>query len=163
MMKEQISFTEIEYGQRRITTKREAFLKEMDALIPWQECAALVEPIYPKGGKGRKPIGVETMLRMYYLQIWFGLSAKGTEEAIYDSYAMKQFMSIRFSEEQAPDATTLLRFKKLLADHGLTEQITAIVHDALRQAHKTVRAGSITDAYVVHSPSKRKSAKGGKK
>lgn len=156
MMKEQISFTEIEYRLRRITTRRDAFLAEMDRIVPWAECAALVEPVYPKAGHGRKPIAIETMLRMYYLQKWFGLSAKGTEEAIYDSYAMKQFMAIRFDEEQVPDATTLCRFKKLLADNGLTEPIASLVKQALSDARKSVRCGLIADAYVVKAPSRKK-------
>ena len=156
MMKEQISFTEIEYRQRRITTKREAFLNEMDRIIPWSECVALIEPVYPKSGKGRQPIGIETMLRMYLLQTWFRLSSKGTEEAIYDSYAMKQFMAIRFDEEQVPDATTLRRFRKLLADNGLVEPIRTLVKDSLSKARKTVRSGSITDAAVMKAPDRKK-------
>ena len=155
MMKEQISFTEFEYRQRRITTRRELFLQEMDRLVPWAQCVALIEPVYPQSGKGRQPIGVETMLRMYLLQTWFRLSAKGTEEAIYDSYAMKQFMAIRFDEEQVPDATTLCRFRKLLSDNNLSEPIMALVKDSLSQARKTVRTGSITDAAIVKKPSKK--------
>ena len=155
-MKDQISFTEMEYRFRRITTRREAFLTEMDRLVPWAECVALIEPVYPKNGKGRQPIGIETMLRMYLLQIWFGLSAKGTEEAIYDSYAMKQFMAIRFDEEQVPDATTLSRFRRLLVKNGLAETIAAMVKASLSAAHKTVRTGSITDAVVARTPAREK-------
>ncbi|MBQ7547388.1 MAG: transposase [Clostridia bacterium] len=155
MMKEQISFTEFEYRQRRITTRRELFLQEMDRIVPWAQCVALIEPVYPQSGRGRQPIGVETMLRMYLLQTWFRLSAKGTEEAIYDSYAMKQFMAIRFDEEQVPDATTLSRFRRLLLKNNLVDPIMALVNAALSVAHKTVRSGSITDAAVVKKPSKK--------
>ncbi|MBQ7542651.1 MAG: transposase [Clostridia bacterium] len=162
-MKEQITFTEIEYRLRRVTTRREAFLKEMDRLVPWAACVSLIEPVYPAGGHGRKPIGIETMLRMLFLQKWFGLSAKGTEEAIYDSYAMKQFMAIRFDEEQVPDATTLCRFRKLLSDNGLNEPIRSLVKAAMAEARISVRCGSITDAVVVKAPTRKKESKNAKK
>ena len=155
MMREQISFTEIEYLQRRKTTKREAFLREMDRIVPWEDCVRCVQAVYPKGERGRKPISVETMLRMYLLQTWFNASAKGIEEAIYDSFAMKQFMRIRFDAEQVPDATTLRKFRKLLEKNGLQNQILQLVHSALKTAHKTVRPGSIADAAVLKTPLKR--------
>ena len=106
-MEKQQNFTDIEYTNRRRTTKREAFLEKMDATLPWDAWVALVVPHYPAGKRGRKPVEIEQMLRMTMLQIWFNLSDEGIEDAIYDSYAMKTFMGIDFSTgEQVPDATT---------------------------------------------------------
>ena len=87
-MKKQETFTDIEYSFRKKKTKREEFLEIMDEIIPWDEWVGVIEPYYPKGKRGRPPMGIEKMLRMYLLQIWFNLSDPATEDAIYDSYAM---------------------------------------------------------------------------
>jgi IS5 family transposase len=115
----QLTFTDIEYAARRRITKREEFLKMMDEICPWDEYVAIIEPHYYEGKRGRKPRGIETMLRMYFLQIWFNLSDEGVEDAIYDSYAMRSFMKIDFAKEQAPDATTLLKFRRIIEKAGL--------------------------------------------
>ena len=83
----QETFTDIEYSYRKKKTKREKFLEIMDEIIPWEEWVGVIEPYYPKGKRGRPPMGIEKMLRMYLLQIWFNLSDPATEDAIYDSYA----------------------------------------------------------------------------
>ena len=80
----------------------------------WKEWMKLIAPFYVQKERGRKLIPLETMLRMYLIQNWFGLSDEGIEDAIYDSYAMKRFLKIDFSTEQTPDATTLLHFHHLL-------------------------------------------------
>ena len=118
---EQQTFSDIEYSSRKRKTKREEFLEIMDEIIPWGEWVSVIEPFYPKGKLGRPPKGIEKMLRMYLLQVWFHLSDEGTEDAIYDSYAMRKFMGINFLEEDAPDATTLLKFRRLLEENGLNK------------------------------------------
>ncbi len=117
----QQSFSDIEYGNRKRKTKREEFLEIMDHVIPWEEWVELIMPYYPKGKRGRPTRGAETMLRMYLLQNWFNLSDEGVEDAIYDSYSFRCFMGINFLEEQAPDATTLCKFRKLLDENGITK------------------------------------------
>ena len=117
-MKQQ-TFSDIEYSARKRKTHREKFLDAMDEIIPWEEWVALIAPYYPKGRRGRPTKGIEKMLQMYLLQCWFNLSDEGTEDAIYDSYAMRKFVGIDFFEENAPDATTLLRFLRLLKDYEL--------------------------------------------
>jgi IS5 family transposase len=110
MDSDQTSFTDLEYGQRRRGSRREQFLTTMDTTIPWARWVELIEPHYyaqRPGKKGRKAKPIETMLRMYLLQVWFSLSDEGVEEAIYDSYAMRRFMGLDFAHEQVPDATTL--------------------------------------------------------
>ena len=105
-MEKQISFTDLEYGKRRKVTKREVFLTKMDAVLPWKEWVELVRPFFPDGKRGRPPQEIEVMLRMLMLQVWFQLSDEGVEDAIYDSYAMKSFLGLKFATgAKAPDAT----------------------------------------------------------
>lgn len=143
----QVSFSDYEYGKRKKTTKRDEFLAIMDSIIPWEEWAAFVEPYYPKGERGRTPRGIVTMLRMYLLQCWFNLSDEGVEDAIYDSYAMRKFMGINFTEEQAPDATTLCKFRQLLEKHGIGAQMFAAIRKALEEhGHRCAEEASWTRA-----------------
>lgn len=152
-MKKQQNFTDIEYSNRRRTTKREAFLEKMDAILPWEKWAALVEPYYPDGKQGRRPVEIEKMLRMIMLQAWFNLSDEGVEDAIYDSYAMKTFMGIDFSAgEQVPDATTLCKFRKLLNEHSLQKEFFAQIQQLLSKEGKLVSGGTIVDATIVEAP-----------
>src|SRR5580700_2873472 len=91
-------------------TRRQVFLEEMSQVVPWRELCALIEPHYPKPGNGRPPVGVERMLRIYFLQQWFNLSDPAVEEALYDSPVMRQFVGIDLGEEPAPDETTVCKF-----------------------------------------------------
>ena len=111
----QETFTDIEYSYRKKKTKREEFLEIMDEIIPWDEWGGVIEPYYPKGKRGRPPMGIEKMLRMYLLQIWFNLSDSATEDAIYDSYAMRKFTGINFMTEAVPDETTLCKCIRFLS------------------------------------------------
>lgn len=156
-MKEvQPSFTDVEYGMRRRATRRETFLTMMDEVIPWAEWVGVIEPHYYRGERGRKPRAVETMLRMYLLQVWFSLSDEGVEEAIYDSHAMRRFMRLDFSVEQAPDATTLLHFRHLLEKHQLGKSLFE-AQNRLFEAHGWVmRGGSVIDATLIAAPSSTK-------
>lgn len=94
-MKQQ-SFSDIEYSMRKKTTKREEFLNIMEEIIPWDEWVEYIRPYYPSSKRGRPAKGIEKMLRMYLLQVWFNLSDEGIEDAIYDSYAFRKFMGINF-------------------------------------------------------------------
>lgn len=98
-MKQQ-PFTDFEYNQRPKKTRREKFLDAMEAMIPWSAWIAMILPFYPSGKRGHPVKGIETMLRMYLMQIWLNLSDVAIEDAIYDSYAMRSFMCIDFNEEQ---------------------------------------------------------------
>lgn len=152
-MEKQQNFTDMEYTNRRRTTKREAFLEKMDAILPWQNWVALVAPYYPDGKRGRKPVEIEQMLRMTMLQVWFSLADEGVEDAIYDSYAMKSFMGIDFSAgEQVPDATTLCKFRKLLNEHGLQKKFFDQVQELLAKEGKLVSGGTIVDATIINAP-----------
>lgn len=111
----QRSFSDLEYAAKKKVTRRDRFLGEINAVTPWSALVAEVEPFYPRGeGRGRPPIGLERMLRMYIAQQCFGLSDEGTEDALYDSQAIRSFVGIDLNREAAPDATTLLKFRRLL-------------------------------------------------
>ncbi len=160
MRSEQPSFTEVEYGNRRRVSRRERFLETMDATLPWAAWVGLIEPFYYSGRKGRKPKPIETMLRMYLLQVWFSLSDEGVEEAIYDSYAMRRFMGLDFAVEQVPDATTLLHFRHLLEEHDLGQKLLAAQNEIFEQQGWIMRGGSIVDATIIAAPSSTKNATG---
>ena len=160
MRSEQPSFTEVEYGNRRRVSRRERFLETMDATVPWAAWVGLIEPFYYSGRKGRKPKPIETMLRMYLLQVWFSLSDEGVEEAIYDSYAMRRFMGLDFAVEQVPDATTLLHFRHLLEKHRLGEKLFQAQNQIFDEQGWMMRGGSIVDATIIAAPSSTKNATG---
>ncbi len=160
---EQPSFTDIEYGNRRRVSRREEFLETMNATIPWTRWVGLIEPHYYSdrpGKKGRRAKPIETMLRMYLLQVWFSLSDEGVEDAIYDSYAMRRFMGLDFGVEQVPDATTLLHFRHLLEKHKLGEKLFASQNEIFDEQGWIMRGGSIVDATILAAPSSTKNATG---
>jgi IS5 family transposase len=156
----QPSFTDVEYGNRRRVSRRERFLDMMDATIPWAVWVGLIEPFYFTGRKGRKPRPLETMLRMYLLQVWFSLSDEGVEESIYDSYAMRRFMGLDFAAEQVPDATTLLHFRHLLEKHELGAKLFEAQNRIFDEQGWIMRGGSIVDATIIAAPSSTKNATG---
>jgi len=135
----------------------------MDAAIPWTVWVGLIEPHYyadRPGKRGRKAKPIETMLRMYLLQVWFALSDEGVEEAIYDSYAMRRFMGLDFAVEQVPDATTLLHFRHLLEKHRLGERLFEAQNQIFEEQGWIMRGGSIIDATIIAAPSSTKNASG---
>ncbi|MGB7979298.1 MAG: IS5 family transposase [Candidatus Nanopelagicales bacterium] len=158
-----MSFTDVEYGNRRRVSRRERFLEAMDATIPWARWVGLIEPHYyvdGPGKKGRKAKPVETMLRMYLLQVWFSLSDEGAEDAIYDSYAMRRFMGLDLGVEQVPDATTLLAFRHLMEKHDLGATLLAAQNEVFEEQGWIMRGGSIVDATIIAAPSSTKNATG---
>lgn len=153
------SLSDIEYSRRKRKTKREEFLRIMDEIIPWDEWVAYIVPYYPEGKRGRPPMGIEKMLRMYLLQCWFNLSDEGLEDAIYDSYAMRTFMGINFFDEQVPDATTLLKFRHLLEKHNIGKTFFTAIVTTLERCGYMMRGGSIVDATLISAPSSTKNEK----
>jgi IS5 family transposase len=139
-------------------TRREQFLAEMDAVISWTRLRALIEPHYPKAGQGRQPLGLETMLRIYFLQQWFNLSDPQAEDAIYDSESMRRFARVELGDDAVPDESTILRFRHMLEKHGLTTAIFAAVGALLEEHRLLLRAGTIVDATIIAAPSSTKNA-----
>lgn len=159
-MDNQISFTDMEYSQRKHKTKREEFLDIMNEIIPWDEWVKLVEPYYPvRGKRGCQPKEIETMLRMLLLQSWFNLSDEGVEDAIYDSYAMKRFMGLDFTSTPVPDATTLCRFRKRLTENGIQQRIFDAICRFMDERGKIMHGGTIVDATIIEAPESKKNAK----
>src|SRR6266704_1976823 len=140
-------------------TRREAFLEEMEQVVPWRELCVLIEPHYPKPGNGRPPVGVERMLRMYFLQQWFNLSDPAVEEALYDSPVMRQFVGIDLGQEPAPDETTVCKFRHLLEEHGLGRRLFEEVGRYLQGQGLKVSTGTIVDAAILHAPTSTKNAR----
>ena len=155
-MQRQMSFAQSEFASKKKTTRRERFLADMEKVVPWARLVALIEPHYPKGERGRPPIGIERMLRMYFLQQWYALADELLEETIYDSQAMLHFMGIDGSAARVPDATTLLLFRQLLEAHGLTKAILVEVNAYLAEHKLTLREGTIVDATIIAAPSSTK-------
>ena len=154
----QETFTDIEYSFRKKKTKREEFLEIMDEIIPWEEWVDEIKPYYPAGKRGRPPMGIEKMLRMYLLQIWFNLSDPATEDAIYDSYAMRKFTGIDFMTEAVPDETTLCKFRHLLETNDLNKLFFDAINRVMAQTGHMMKGGTIVDAAIISAPSSTKNA-----
>jgi IS5 family transposase len=137
-------------------TKRALFLEEMEQVVPWGELGARIEPYYPKAGNGRPPVGVERMLRIYFLQQWFNLSDPAVEEALYDSVVLRQFAGIDLGQEPVPDETTVCKFRHLLEEHDLGGAMLETVNLHLQQKGVRITTGTIVDATIIHAPSSTK-------
>ena len=149
----QTSFSEAEFASKKRLTRRERFLAEIEAATPWPALVAALLPYYPKGdGRGRPPLGLERMLRMYIAQQCFGLSDEGIEDAIYDSQSIRGFVGIDLTHESAPDATTLLKFRRLLEKHNLTRRIFDEINVHLASKGLVMREGTIVDATLIAAP-----------
>lgn len=142
----------------RRPTRRDEFLATMEKVVPWSELCAVIEPHYPKGGRGRPPVGLERMLRMYFLQHWFNLADEACEEALLDSTAMRHFVGIDLGRERVPDATTLLKFRRLLERHELGAALFLQVNEGLAARGLKVGTGTIVDATLISAPSSTKNA-----
>ena len=154
----QRTFASLAWNSKGKVTRRERFLAEMDAVIPWARLIALIKPRYPKAGQGRQPLGLEKMLRSYFLQQWFNLSDPQAEDAIYDSESMRRFARVELREEVVPDESTILRFRHLLEQHGLTEAIFNSITGLLEEWRLLLRSGTIVDATIIAAPSSTKNA-----
>ena len=155
----QLTFGDAEYLGKRKRTRREVFLDEMEQVIPWDSLLALIEPVYPKAGRGRRPYPLATMLRIHLMQNWFGLSDPGMEEALYEIVPLRQFARLPMTGA-FPDETTLLNFRRLLETHDLAAQMFAAVNAHLHARGLTLQKGTIVDATIIHAPSSTKNASG---
>ncbi|MEM5332198.1 IS5 family transposase [Paraburkholderia sp. JHI2823] len=144
------------FGAQRKPTRREAFLDEMNAIVPWAKLCAVVEPFYPKRGSGRPPIVLERMLRILFVQHWFNLADLACEEALYDSLSLRRFVGIDLASETVPDATTMLKFRHLLEEQKLGERIFSEVGSVLQERGAKLKSGTIVDATLIGAPSSTK-------
>ena len=159
-MMKQATFASAAWDRKGKVTRRERFLAEMDAVIPWERLVMLIEPHYPKAGKGRQPHPLERMLRIYFMQNWFNLSDPQAEDALYDMESMRRFAGLELAEETIPDESTILRFRHLLERHRLTEQIFAEIRALLEERRLLLKSGTIVDATIISAPASTKNAEG---
>jgi len=157
-MSDQTTFAAMAWHHKGKVTRRERFLAEMDAVVPWRELVALIRPHYPKPGRGRPPMPLERMLRLYCVQQWFDLSDPQAEDALYDIESIRRFVGVELGEEAVPDETTILHFRHLLERHRLTERIFAAVRRLLEERRLLLKAGTIVDATIINAPSSTKNA-----
>ena len=153
----QVSFAQAEYDKKRKRTRRELFLEKMEQVVPWDRLIEVIEPHYPKSGKrGRPPIGLERMLRMYFVQQWYGLADEAVEDAIYDSQALRNFMDIDLCRQSVPDATTLMGFRHLLEANDLPQAMLVEVNAMLIERGLLMSKGTLVDATLIAAPSSTK-------
>lgn len=155
-MSRQGSFSQLEYAGKKKLTRRDQFLAEMDRLVPWARLVERLGATYPTGRRGRPPIGLERMLRVYFLQQWYALADEAVEDAIYDSQAMRGFIGITLGVDPVPDATTLLRFRHWLEKHELTKALFDEIAALLTERGFMMRQGTIVDATIIAAPSSTK-------
>lgn len=152
----QITFASMAYDNKRKETRRERFLRNMDQVIPWDRLVSLIEPHYSKAGNGRRPMPLEQMLRIYFMQQWYNLSDPAMEDSLYDIESMRRFAGIELGEEPVPDETTILNFRRLLEQHQLTSALFKEVNTFLGERGLLLRGGSIVDATIISAPSSTK-------
>jgi len=155
----QTSFSQVEFADKKKTTRREIFLARMEEVIPWSRLLTVIEPHYPKGERGRPPIGLERMLRVYFLQQWYGLADEALEDALYDSQALRGFARVDLADAGVPDATTLLKFRRLLETHDLCKGLFIAINTDLAARGLLLREGTLVDATLIAAPSSTKNQK----
>jgi IS5 family transposase len=152
----QPSFATLAYEGKKKQTRKEKFLGEMERIIPWKELTDQIKPHYPKGENGRPPMGVEKMLRIYFMQQWFNLSDPAMEDALYDVNSMARFAGIDLNQDPIPDESTILKFRHLLEKHHLSEKLFEVTCSYLEENGLMLREGTIVDATLIDAPSSTK-------
>ena len=156
-MSRQASFADLEYASKKRQTRREVFLNEMVAVVPWSALLARLEPHYPKSGRrGRQPMALDSMLRIYCAQNWFNLSDRQMEDALYEIESLRRFCGFGSVTEALPDETTILNFRHFLEEHDLTTAMLDEINTHLKARGLPVSKGSMVDATIIHAPSSTK-------
>ena len=150
------TFASLAYDNKKKKTRREQFLEEMDRVVPWEAMLKVIKPHYPKAGNGRPPMELEMMLRIYFLQQWYGLSDPAMEDSLYDIESMRRFAGIDLHSDAVPDETTILHFRHFLEKHKLTEKLFEQTRQYLTDKGLMVREGTIVDATILNAASSTK-------
>ena len=150
----QSSFSDLDYDHKKKVTRRERFLQEMDSIVPWSLLVKPIKRVYPKGHTGRPPVALESMLRIYFLQQWYGLSDPGAEDSLYDTESMRRFAGVELSA--VPDESTICRFRHRLEKDGLTAKLFQKVEGYLSDHGLIVNEGTIVDATIIGAASSTK-------
>lgn len=160
-----MTFASLVFDRKKKLTRRERFLAEMDAVVPWSTLLAVIEPHYLKAGRcGRPPMPLETMLRIYFMQQWYALSDPAMEDALYEIESMRRFARLDLADDAMPDETMILKFRHLLEQHGLTAQMMNVINDTLEASGLLLKGGTMVDATImmvdatiIHAPPSTKS------
>ena len=149
----QNTFAALTYTAKKKQTRREKFLDEMEQVVPWAELEAVIKPHYPKAGRrGGQPKPLSAMLRIYFMQQWYGLSDPGMEDALYEIESMRRFAGLELVEDALPDETTILNFRRLLEKHQLTARMMNVINDVLTDKGLLLKGGTMVDATIIHAP-----------
>ena len=157
----QLSLAETGFMPKRGKVTRKAeFLAEMNVVVPWSRLEGLIRPVYPKAGRGRRPTPLSVMLRIHFLQHWFGYSDPAMEEALHDMPLLRQFAGLDAFEDTIPDETTILKFRHLLEANALAVALFAEVNAVLSEKGLSLRNGTVVDATLIAAPSSTKNQDG---
>lgn len=148
----QLGLTDARLMKRTKQTRKAVFLEEMNNIIPWKQLIDRIEPHYPKAGRGRRPIPLDTMLRIHMLQHFFNYSDPSMEEALYEVPIYCKFTDIDLTVDTVPDETTICKFRHLLERHGLASTFLAEVNAQLEARGLLLRQGSVVDATLIAAP-----------
>ena len=155
---QQSTFTDLEQSCAKRRTRRERFLDRLDALVPWERLEAVVEPHYPKAGRGRRPYPLSSMLRVHVVQLGYNLSDRDMEDMLYDAPSVRRFAGLGI--EALPDETTILNFRRRLEAQGLGRGLFEEVNAHLKAHGHELRTGTLVDATIIAAPSSTKNRKG---
>nr|WP_211164126.1 IS5 family transposase [Parazoarcus communis] len=149
----QTTFASLAFDRKKKRTRREQFLSEMEAVVSWAALLAVIDPHYPKSGRGgRPPMPLATMLRIYFMQQWYALSDPAMEDSLYEIELMRRFAGPELADDAIPDETTILKLRHHLEKHGLTGQMMNIINDTLEQRGLLLKGGTMVDATLIHAP-----------
>jgi IS5 family transposase len=124
----------------------------MDQVVPWAELEAVIEPHYPRAGRrGRQPMRMASMLRIYFMQQWYSLSDPAMEDALYEIESMRRFAGLELIDDAIPDETTILKFRRLLETHDLTSRMMNVINDVLESRGMLLKGGTMVDATIIHA------------
>ena len=151
---QQINFSELAYTHKKKTTRKERFQAEMNDLLPWKHLLKPIVRKFPKPSNGRRPIPPEVMLRIYFMQQWYGLSDPAMEDSLYDVESMRRFAGVDL--DHIPDETTICKFRHFLERHQLTAAWFRRTEQYLSDRGLLLSEGTIVDATIVQAPSSTK-------
>jgi len=153
----QTTFASLAFERKKKQTRRERFLAEMEKVVPWAALLAVIEPHYPTTGRrGRPPMPLATMLRIYFMQQWYALSDPAMEDALYEVESMRRFAGLDLTNDAMPDETTILKFRHLLEKHALTGQMMNIINETLEERGVHLKAGTMPAATIIHARPRRR-------
>ena len=158
-MAEQLSFSEAEYNLKKRKTRREKFLEQMDALLPWKRLEKRIRPYYPKAGNGRQPYPLTVMLRVHCMQLFYNLSDPAMEDALYEIESMRRFAGLKITDA-LPDETTILNFRHLLERHKLGKKLFKEINAHLSKQGFSLKEGTIVDASIIAAATSTKNKQG---